>query len=306
MKINVASNWNPAITPVLTNPGNRRARSRCRPELQLTATDPNGDELGYGASGLPTGLTLNAATGAISGTPTASGNFNVVVAASDGINTATQAFVWTIADPAPLQVQPPPPPAPLLFGGAGDVHGEHRNGLNAQVRWDFDDGTPVTRLVDADELTHTFTRPGVYYVTVTAIDDRGVPVSQTFVQAVHLPLTANRPTASGNIAWEPRAARQSRVGRQPGQRHGQRLQRRDQREGRRDRRRRRAAQRRGRAERPHLGDEQAGRIDQHHRSEPRSASCRRWRCRARRSPTASSSIRPATPRSSPARRPARC
>ena len=55
-------------------------------------------------------------------------------------------------------------------------------------------------------MSHTFTRPGVYYVTVTAIDDRGVPVSQTFVQAVHLPLTANRPTASSTVAWEPRAA----------------------------------------------------------------------------------------------------
>ena len=39
------------------------------------------------------------------------GDLGFVVAASDGMNTASQSFVWTIADPAPLQVQPPPPPA---------------------------------------------------------------------------------------------------------------------------------------------------------------------------------------------------
>jgi YVTN family beta-propeller protein len=43
-------------------------------------------------------------------------------------------------------------------------------------------------------------------VTVTALDDRGVPVSKTFVQIVQLPLTANRPNASSSIAFETRAA----------------------------------------------------------------------------------------------------
>jgi YVTN family beta-propeller protein len=206
VKINVAANWNPAITPVLTNPGNRSGTWGVPTGLQLAASDPNGDELGYGASGLPPGLALNALTGAISGTPSASGNYNVVVAASDGVNTATQAFIWTIADPAPLQVQPASPSAPVQLGGAVTYTANITNGQNAQVRWDFDDGTPVTDWSTQTSVTHTFTRPGVYYVTVTAIDDRGVPVSQTFVQAVHLPLTANRPAASGSIAWEQRAA----------------------------------------------------------------------------------------------------
>ena len=64
------------------------------------------------------------------------------------MNTATQSFVWTIADPAPLQVQPPPPPAALLFGGAGNIHGQRANGQNAQLRWDFDDGIAGDRVVD--------------------------------------------------------------------------------------------------------------------------------------------------------------
>jgi YVTN family beta-propeller protein len=206
VKVNVAANWNPAITPVLTNPGNQAGTFGVSTGLQLTASDPNGDELGYGASGLPPGLTLNTLTGAISGTPSAVGNYNVVVAASDGMNTATQSFLWTIADPAPLEVQPPPPPAAMLLGGQATYTAGVSNGENARVRWDFDDGSPVTDWSTETTVTHTFTRPGVYYVTVTAIDDRGVQVSQTFVQAVHLPLTANRPTASSTVAWEPRAA----------------------------------------------------------------------------------------------------
>ena len=61
------------------------------------------------------------------------------------------------------------------------------------------------RIRRSTTINHTFTQPGVYYVTVTAIDDRGLPVSQTFVQLVHLPLTASRPNSSSAIAWETRA-----------------------------------------------------------------------------------------------------
>ena len=53
MKVNVATNWNPAIVPVLTNPGNQSGTWGMSASLQLAASDPNGDELGYGASGLP-------------------------------------------------------------------------------------------------------------------------------------------------------------------------------------------------------------------------------------------------------------
>lgn len=41
----------------------------------------------YGASGLPTGLTINSATGVITGTPTVSGVFNVTITATNALGT---------------------------------------------------------------------------------------------------------------------------------------------------------------------------------------------------------------------------
>ncbi len=78
------------------------------------------------------------------------------------------------------------------------------NGFNPRFRWDFGDGT-TTGWSSAHEAAHQFTAPGVYQVTVTAVDDRGIETRQTFLQAVHRPLTAAMPTASTSIAIEQRS-----------------------------------------------------------------------------------------------------
>ena len=70
--------------------------------LQLSATDPNADPLQYAVTGLPAGLNIAAATGLVSGSPTAAGTFDVVVSASDGVNTASATFVWTVNSATPL------------------------------------------------------------------------------------------------------------------------------------------------------------------------------------------------------------
>ena len=73
VRINVAAVPNPAIMPTLINPGNRTDQAGANVSVQLNASDPNGDTLTFAATGLPPGITINSATGQMSGTPTAQG-----------------------------------------------------------------------------------------------------------------------------------------------------------------------------------------------------------------------------------------
>jgi hypothetical protein len=76
--------------------------------MQLTGSDSDGDTITYSASGLPSGLTINAATGLISGTLTAApGSYSVTVTASDGMFATSQTFTWVIPNNrAPVVANP--------------------------------------------------------------------------------------------------------------------------------------------------------------------------------------------------------
>ena len=66
--------------------------------VQLGGNDPDGGTLAYSAAGLPSGLSLNTATGRITGTPTTAGSFTVVAGVTDDIAPVQQrSFAWTIA-----------------------------------------------------------------------------------------------------------------------------------------------------------------------------------------------------------------
>src|SRR4029079_8119962 len=84
--------------PTVTNPGNQTSAEGAAVTLQITASDPDGNTLTYSATGLPTGLAINSATGAITGTVAvgAPATNNVVVTVSDGALTDTASFTWTV------------------------------------------------------------------------------------------------------------------------------------------------------------------------------------------------------------------
>ncbi len=211
VRMGVAGNPNPAVTPAVTNPANRTSVQGSTVNLQLTASDPNGDTLSYAATGLPAGLSLNTPTGLISGVPTTVGTFNVTVTASDGINVASASFTWTITNGTTLALAPLSAWAPLLAGtGVATYTANTSGGINVIYRWDFGDGTSVVTSNQAT-TSHTFAAPGIYTVTVTANDDRGIPVSRSGVQTVYLPLAAARPTASSTLAFEPRITGNARL-----------------------------------------------------------------------------------------------
>ena len=85
-------------TVTVTDPGSKSGTVGTASSLQISATDSAGAALTYSATGLPTGLTINATTGLISGTPSAAGTFSVVAKATDTTSASgTAAFTWTIS-----------------------------------------------------------------------------------------------------------------------------------------------------------------------------------------------------------------
>ena len=157
------------------------------------------------------GLTINATTGALTGSPTAIGVFNVVAAVSDGVNSTTVNFTWTVTGAPPFTLNVPAPPAPLASGGTASFTASANGGTNTLFKWNFGDGSPETAYSASPSATHTYTQAGLYYVTVTAVDDSAAPQQQTVLQAVHLPLAAGRPGISSNIAVAQPASGNPRV-----------------------------------------------------------------------------------------------
>lgn len=201
VRVNVAETPNPAVTPVLVSLGDQSGVVGTPVNLQLQGSDPNGDVLGYAAVGLPPGVLVDPSTGLISGVPQEAGTFNVVVAVSDGVNSATTTFVWVVgdADPFLLQVSSSPPPTQIN----GQVtFTASAQGLNPRFKWSFGDGSPETAYSSSPSATHVYTQPGLYSVVVTAVDDRNVELRQIVIQAVYFPLTSGQPKVSTNVAVE--------------------------------------------------------------------------------------------------------
>jgi hypothetical protein len=86
-------------SPTLVNPGNRSSVRGTAVTLQLQGSDPDQQPLTYSATGLPAGLSVQASTGFISGTPTTAASYSVTVRATDNVLTASQSFTWTITAP---------------------------------------------------------------------------------------------------------------------------------------------------------------------------------------------------------------
>ena len=120
-------------------------------KLAATGTGPIKWEVTGGA--LPEGLSLNAATGEISGTPTAAGTASFTVTATNGVGSVSKALSITIAEAPPLG-----PVKPTIS-------------VTGSYRYTGVEQTAQVTGYDADTMRitgHTGTNAGDYTVTVTS------------------------------------------------------------------------------------------------------------------------------------------
>jgi hypothetical protein len=93
----------------VTNPGSQTGIVGTAASLQIQASDSGpGQTLTYRAHGLPKGLSINSATGLISGTPARAADYSVTVTATDTIGvTGSASFSWDISVPTTVTVTNP-------------------------------------------------------------------------------------------------------------------------------------------------------------------------------------------------------
>ena len=164
-------------------------------------TDANGDTLSYSASNLPAGLSFNAATRTISGTPTGSGASTVTYSANDGMGgTASMTFTLTVeANTAPV--------APSVGTQSGATGAAVYVTLPAFTDANYDTLTysvgnlptglsfnALTRVISG-----TPTAVGSWTVSYGANDGRGGTASTTFAFAISAPVSNQPPTVANPI-----------------------------------------------------------------------------------------------------------
>ncbi|MFJ8670565.1 M4 family metallopeptidase [Streptomyces sp. NPDC093589] len=95
--VNVGSRVPDSGAVSVTNPGSQTSTVNQPASLQIKASSGTAGALSYAATGLPAGLSVNASTGLISGTPTATGSKSVTVTVTDAAKkTGTATFTWTV------------------------------------------------------------------------------------------------------------------------------------------------------------------------------------------------------------------
>ena len=85
------------VAPSLVQPFNQKTEVNGTVSLALAASDPEGQPLKFTATGLPQGLSIDSASGRISGKANTKGAYQVTVTVSDGDFSSSRSFSWTVA-----------------------------------------------------------------------------------------------------------------------------------------------------------------------------------------------------------------
>jgi hypothetical protein len=98
--------------PAITSAASAQGKEFSSFSYQIAATE---NPISYNALGLPSGLLITSATGAIFGTPTVTGTFTVTISATNATGTTNATLMLTVAPGPPIDADTPTmPPIALL------------------------------------------------------------------------------------------------------------------------------------------------------------------------------------------------
>ncbi len=195
----VTFDWTVSDPITITDPGPQQYNAGDAVSLPIGASDTAAGTLGYSASGLPTGLSINSSTGLISGTISGSigvGVYTSTVTVTDGMNSAVDSFAWTVSAAAAVVVTNPGTQTTTegssvslsvgdSYSGGGTV-AYAAEGLPPGLAINTSTGVISGTVAAGDSVF------GPYDVTVTATDGTATD-SQYFVWNISSPISLTDP-----------------------------------------------------------------------------------------------------------------
>jgi len=198
----VASKLGDALCDKVTiaNPGPQTSTVGGSVTLLLTGASSAGASLQYAATDLPAGLSINRATGVVSGAPTSPGTWGVtvVVSSADGV-TGSATFAWNVI-PTPVATATP---ASMVIEHPANQTGTVGKSLKLQLHAHDSNGGGLS--FGASGLPHglsinasgglisgTPTAAGTSTVTVTAVDAGGPSASASLTWTVSAAMASIR------------------------------------------------------------------------------------------------------------------
>ncbi len=174
--------WTVSGAVSVANPGNKSSvAGTAISALADNATDTvPGSTFTWSVTGLPTGLSLSTATGAITGTPTTAGTYSVALVATDNLGYSGSAgFTWTIVGAVSV-TSPGDQSSTKGTAIAALVLVAHDTQAGASLTWTATGLPAGLSMSSAGTITGTPGTAGDYTVSVTATDGSAFAGSASF------------------------------------------------------------------------------------------------------------------------------